>query len=425
MYNDTMQVISSLSEAEALLKRYAPANLTRPAYTLDHIQRCMEFLGNPQNRLRVIHVAGTSGKTSTSYYIAALLQQTGKKVGLSVSPHIESLNERVQINLTPLAEKDFCSELAIFFDLVQQSDIVLSSFECLAAFMYWEFARQKVDYAVVEVGLGGTLDATNLVENRHKACIITDIGYDHQEVLGNSLAEIAGNKAGIIGLHNQVFCYDQGAEVTSVIQHRARQKQADLRFVDQELPEKFAFLPLFQQRNFNLSVAVVGQLLERDSLPQLNDGAILQAAQVHIPARMEQFTVGGKTIILDGAHNAQKLQALHDSLLVQYPDQSVAVLVAFKAKQANRIEQATEVLSKLGNHIIVTTYGTPSAIEPYGEDPAIIAALCKIHGSLSVETIANPAHAFRQLLSRPESVLLITGSFYLFNDIRPLLKPAK
>lgn len=417
--------IANFSQAETLLQQFAPANLPRHAYTLEYIQRFMDFLGNPQNKLNVVHVAGTSGKTSTCYYLAALLSQTGKKVGLSVSPHIDALNERVQTNLIPLPEHQFCDEFGTFLELVQQSGIILTRFELLAAFAYWEFARQGVDYAVIEVGLGGTLDATNIIENRHKVCVITDIGFDHQEVLGNTLTEIASNKAGIIGMHNKIFCYDQGGEVMGIVRDRARHQQADLHIFDQQLPEEFSELPLFQRRNFGLAREVVAEILASDGITQLGDGALLRAAVVHIPARMERISIQGKTVILDGAHNAQKMQALDDSLRAQFPSQPVAVLVAFKAKQSSRIEQATKVLTGMASHIIVTSYGKPTPIEPYGEDPELVAALCKVHGFWDIETVAEPVRAFRQLLTRPEPILLVTGSFYLFNDIRPLLKQGK
>lgn len=417
-----MHTISSLADIEALLQQYAPANAPGHMYSLERMMRFMDFLGNPQNSLRIIHVAGTSGKTSTCYYLAALLQQTGKKVGLTVSPHIDGLNERIQVNLTPLPVPQFCSELMIFLEQVQKSQVALSRLEFLVAFAFWEFARQGVDYVGLEVGVGGTLDTTNVIQNQKKVCVITDIGLDHQDRLGETLTEIAGNKAGIIGLHNKVFCYKQGQEVMSVINARARHQQADLYALDQELTSDFEFLPLFQRRNFGLAQAVVSKVLERDGLPQLHHNALQKAASVRIPARMERFEVQGKIVILDGAHNAQKMQALCDSLKAEYPNQKIAALVAFKAKQSSRVEQATEVMTKLASHIIVTTYGQPNAIEPYGEDPDIVSALCKVHGFWQVETITDPVHAWRQLLARPEPILLVTGSFYLFNDIRPLLK---
>lgn len=414
--------IANFAEAEALLKKHAPSVLPRKAYTLEYMQAFMDFLGGPQNKVPVIHVAGTSGKTSTCYYLASLLQAAGKRVGLSVSPHIENLNERVQINLVPLPERQFCDELAIFLELVNKSNSMLTRFEFLSAFAFWEFSRQRLDYVVMEVGMGGTLDATNVIDQKNKVCVITDIGFDHQATLGNTLPEIAKNKAGIMGLHNLTFCYEQSPEVLRVIRTRARRMQADLHVVTpQPLAEPYRFLPLFQQRNFALSKLVVESVLRRDGIRQLDDGATLRAARVHIPGRMEQFTVGSKTVILDGAHNAQKLQALKTSVGALHAGKSMAVLVAFRAGQQKRLEQATRELTDFADHLIITTYGAPNNVEPYGEDPDIIAALCKVHGFWQVETVADPLRAFHRLLARPEEILVVTGSFYLFNDIRPLL----
>lgn len=420
-----MQTVTTFQQAHQLLEKYAPANVARPAYTLEYMERFMDFLGNPQDSYKVVHVAGTSGKTSTCYYLASLLGQIGKKIGLSVSPYIDEMNERVQINLVPLPEKQFCEEFSVFLELVNQSNIQLTRFEFLSAFAFWEFARQKVDYVVMEVGMGGELDATNVISRPHKVSVITDIGLDHQGKLGGTVAEIAEKKAGIIQLKNMVFCYDQGAEVLAPIRDRARQKQADLRIVDQtETVRTLDFLPLFQQRNFGLASQVIAALLKRDGIAQLDDGQLQRAARVHIPARLEIFMLNGRTVILDGAHNAQKLTALAESLKQQYPEQPIAALVAFKAKQNTRVEQATEVLTGFAQHVIATSYGSPNSVEPYGEDPEIIAALCKINGFWHIETVADPVHAWRQLLARPEQILLVTGSFYLFNAIRPLLKSA-
>src|SRR5690349_16238782 len=160
-----MYHFSNLAEAEKALEAFLPSRLPRPAYTLDHILQFMDFIGNPQELPQVIHVAGTSGKTSTAYYAAALLKGAHKRAGILVLPHVMSITERVQIDLKPLDDAVFCSELAVFLSLIDKSGLKLSYAEILYAFAYWEFARQKVEYVVVETGLGGLLDATNVVEN--------------------------------------------------------------------------------------------------------------------------------------------------------------------------------------------------------------------------------------------------------------------
>lgn len=387
----------------------------------EHMRRLLKHLGDPQDKLKIIHIAGTSGKTSTSYFIASLLHEAGKNIGLTISPHIHNLNERVQINLQPLPEAQFCADLSVFLDVVEQSQIVVNYFELLIAYAYWQFARQGVDYAVVETGVGGLLDPTNVAQLPNKLCVITDIGLAHQELLGETLPEIAAQKAGIIQLNNQAIVRQQSAEIMAPIRQRAAQKQAELHIIgEEELPPIFDFLPLYQRRNFALAVQAFEVLAERDNIARLGDGALLRAARVHIPGRMEIYRVGNKTVVIDAAHNPQKLQTLAVSLNHHFPGQQIAGLVALKSGDTEKMEPITQKFTEMFNHIIVTGYGQPGPV-PYSIDPDIVAALCKIHGKHEVEVCTTATHAWNQLLHRPESVLVITGSIYLFNEIYPLL----
>jgi dihydrofolate synthase / folylpolyglutamate synthase len=412
-----MQNISSLGEAEVALIPFWPSNLSRHAYTLEYIERFMDNIGNPQDRVRVVHIAGTSGKTSTAYYTAALLQQAGNKVGLMTSPHIEGINERVQINLTPLPEKEFCEELVIFLDLINKSSITLSYAEILYGFAYWEFARHNVDYVVAEVGLGGLLDATNIVTREDKISVITDIGLDHTHVLGDTLSAIAEHKAGIIRLHNAVFCHPQGAEVMDVIRQRAEHKQADLHIVEQDgrTPD---FLPLYQRRNFSLALEVALFALERADQKPLDNEQIVAAAHTHIPGRMEMFNRQGKQVILDNAHNAQKLHGLCTSLKAQFPDTPMALLVAFVETPGRDIQSMVAELVPLASHLIVTQL-PPGPRQHASRDPQEIAEAARQAGISSVEVIEDQQAAYVALLARPEPMAIVTGSTYLLEYIRP------
>jgi dihydrofolate synthase/folylpolyglutamate synthase len=414
-----MRPLTNLKEAEAALAPFFPSNLKgkRTAYTIEHMWQFMDYLGNPQNTPEVIHVAGTSGKTSTAYYAAALLRQAGKRVGLLVSPHIESLNERVQINLEPLPEAPFCHELTQFLELVERSGVLLSYAEVLYAFAYWEFARSRVDYIVVEVGLGGLLDATNVIDRSGKICIITDIGLDHTEVLGSTLQEITRHKAGIIQLHNTVFCHQQGAAIMETIRTVCQQKQADLHISTHT--ETIPDLPLFQQRNFTLALQAVQFALLRESSAEMLDEVQQQAAaHVHIPARMETFRIGDKTIILDGAHNPQKFGALRAALQDQFPGQPIAVLAALVAGRGRDVHELVAAVVPFASHLIATSL-PPSKAAHTGRKPEDIIEACTQEGLESVEAIADRTVAFETLLARPEAVLVVTGSFYLLETIRP------
>ena len=415
-----MQRITSFDEAHVALRHYYGKHAAGP-YTLDRMREMMNYLGNPQDKLKIIHVAGTSGKTSTAYYAAALLQAAGFKVGLTVSPHVDEVNERLQINLTPLPEKEFCEALGEFIDRVAASGILPSYFELMVAFAYSEFVRQQVDYAVVEVGLGGLLDGTNVVSRPDKICVITDIGLDHTEILGNSLAEIATQKAGITQPDNEVFVYEQDKEVMDAITKAASKQQATLHVLQPESRAELSDLPGFQQRNFGLAKAAVQFVLAREGHPALQAQQLNTAAATHIPARMEILHYAGKTIIIDGAHNAQKLQTLLNAVSEKYPGQDTAALVGFAEGDTFRLERALDVLLKQVSALIVTSFYSEKDYPKHSVDPAQVIKYCADHGYKNIQSITEPAGAFTTLLDCPQQILLITGSFYLLNHVRPLL----
>ena len=196
---------------------------------LENTLRLMAHVGNPHASLRAIHVAGTNGKGSTSHLIAAVLQAAGFKVGLFTSPHLVSLTERIRINGTPIPEETvaaFVTENKEFLDELQPS-----FFETMTALGFWYFVQEGVDIAVVEVGLGGRLDSTNVLTPI--LSVITNIGLDHTEFLGNTLSEIAGEKAGIIKAHVPVVIGESNPETDPVFEHRAQACEAPIWFADQ------------------------------------------------------------------------------------------------------------------------------------------------------------------------------------------------
>lgn len=415
-----MYHFSSLDEAEAALEPFHPARLKRFAYTTEHVQEFMHYIGDPQDIPRAFHVAGTSGKTSTAYYTAALLRQAGKKTGLLVSPHIESINERVQVDLQPLPEREFCDELAIFLELIHKSGIELTYAEIMYAFAYWEFTRQGVEYIVIETGLGGLLDATNTITRQDKVCIITDIGLDHMNVLGGTLPEIAKHKAGIILQHNTVFCHSQADEVVAVIRQACQQHQADLHILGAyTAPEN---LPLFQQRNFSLAAKAVTFTLQRTG-STLTEKQLNAAATVAIPGRMEIFHTHDKTVILDGAHNPQKLHALGQSVAAQFPDKTCAVLCAFVDNKGRDLPALMGEITAFADYIIATSL-PPTQYQRRTRDPETIVSACKNNGFSAIDAIDDTDEAYKALLARPEDIVIVTGSFHLLETMRPAVRQA-
>lgn len=415
--------MKTFAEAQQAINDFTVSLDTTKSYTLERIEKLLHELGNPQDEFKTVHVAGTSGKTSTCYFIAAMLKAGGFKTGLSVSPHIEEINERVQIGLEPLPEKIFCEELEAFLKILNTLSVKPTYFELFVAFAYWYFAKIGVDYAVVEVGLGGLLDGTNVIKRPDKVCVITDIGLDHTHILGKTITEVARQKAGIIQDHNSVFMHEQDSAVKEEIIKRAGKEHATLHYIvqppDNELP---AELPDFQKRNWNLARETCEFIFAKEGAKQLTEKEWLKTANTIIPGRLETFSHKGKTIVMDGAHNSQKMETLLESLRSKFPGDSSAVLLAVSDGKDVHLDMMVKELEKFTDFVIVTTFDTNQDTPKKSIDPAKIQKYFK-----RTEAITEPDlnQALSMLISRPEKILLLTGSLYLISEARKLLKNLK
>jgi dihydrofolate synthase/folylpolyglutamate synthase len=415
-----MRHITNFRQAEVALAQFVRMDEPLGNYTLEKMNALMAYLGNPQDELKVIHIAGTSGKTSTAYYVTSLLTTAGYMTGLSVSPHIKQINERAQINLLPLPEAEYCEQLALFLELVDESTLQPSHFELLVAFAYWLFHKLGVEYAVIEVGLGGLLDGTNVVRRADKVCTITDIGLDHVEVLGDTLAKISAQKAGIIHHGNDVFMYAQSDEVMTVVKKISQEKKATLHvIVDNPLHDGDA-LPLFQQRNFYLAVNVVRFTLKREGRDELTLAQLDRAALVHIPGRMDILSSHGKTLILDGSHNEQKITALVEAIENQFVGRDITLMVAFGQNKQSSVQKSLKLLRRLGSSIIVTSFTKGQDEVRRAIDPEQLAALAIQAGFTSVTIEPQPYKALALLEQSDTDVNLIVGSFYLLENLRTI-----
>jgi len=416
-------MIRNLKEAEAALAAYVPPTsyITRKDITLERMLPFMPLIGNPQERLRVIHVAGTSGKTSTASYIAALLTATGKKTGLAVSPHIDTITERIQINGHNISEADFCSELGIYLDLVQAADPDPrpSYFELLHAFTLWYMVRQGVFYAVIETGVGGLHDATNITLRADKVCVITDIGFDHMDLLGQTLPAIAGQKIGIAYEHNNVFMYQQAEEVMNVIEAWTTEHHAPLHLTTQSIEQQGQIMdamPDYQQRNWLLAHYVYKYLSQRDHLQHLTSQALHQTQHLQVPGRMDVKKLRDKTLVMDGAHNSQKMKAFVSSFRRLYLDAKPSIMVSLK--DGKDYQDIVPLLAPLTDRVITTTFRTSQDLPLISMDSEVLAQAFRSAGVAHVENIPDNQAAFQALVTAPEDVCVITGSFYLIGQIR-------
>jgi dihydrofolate synthase/folylpolyglutamate synthase len=416
--------LHNLQEAEAALQPFIPsvAQVTGRDITLTRMWPMMEVIGNPQQKLKIIHIAGTSGKTSTAYYLGAQLQATDKKIGLHVSPHIDKVTERFQINGAPISDELFCSQLGIFLDIIYEHHLQPTYFELHIAFAYWFFVRQAVDYAVMETGMGGLHDGTNVARNPDKICVITDIGIDHTKYLGTTIPEIAAQKAGIIHPQNLVYMYTQGLEVMEVVAARCQSEGASLSTTNEDVERRHWTQPfeasfvLYQQRNWLLAHFVLVGVQKRDGFPMPTAERLAQTQLIQVPGRMDLRSIGDKLLVMDGAHNEQKMTAFMQSFQARFPGQKADLMISLKQEKDYKV--VIDSLLPIAHSVITTSFETSQELPVVSMDPEILADYCRQKGIEQVTVQPDHHKAYELLLSSPLKLLVITGSFYLLYQVR-------
>jgi dihydrofolate synthase/folylpolyglutamate synthase len=402
-----------------VLLSYTPEDVKR-SYNLDRTRQILEIIGNPQEQFKSIHIAGTSGKTSTAYFIRGMLQAKGQRTALTVSPHIVALNERVQIDGVPLNEQKFLRYLHEFLDIIDQSGLHPTYFELLIAFAYWVFAKEKINYAVIETGLGGLLDATNTIQRSDKICVISDIGLDHTEILGNTTTKIAAQKAGIIQPGNHVVVQNQDTDILDVIKQTATQKKATLEVIKPTATP--SVLPEFQRRNFSLALAAFQYVHKRDGIEALTDAELDEVAHEMPPGRWEVYSWKDKTIILDGAHNPQKMEMLYQTFSLKYAEPA-AVLANLVEAPDDKLFSTLAIMQPMVSRLLIPTFTAGQDLKSrHSVEPGKLIALAKKLDYLNIEQQPDIEKAIQTLLECPEKILLITGSLYLVSLVRPYIE---
>lgn len=328
----------------AQLPMYQSKGATAFKEKLDNILALSEHLGHPEKRFKSIHVAGTNGKGSCSHMLASILQQAGYKTGLYTSPHLKDFRERIKLNGEMVSEDfvlEFVQHNKSFFDYHQPS-----FFEMTVGMAFQYFAQEEVDIAIIEVGLGGRLDSTNIIEP--EVCLITNIGYDHMDILGNTLEKIAMEKAGIIKRNIPVVISERQPETEMIFKLIAHQRKAEIIFSDElDIPMyKTDLLGLYQQKNIKGVIACLQQLegyevVEEDIVFGLQN----VVGQTGLLGRW-QVLQEKPLVICDTAHNKegiemvlkqlkkQKFEKLH-LVLGFVNDKNVSDLLGLFPKKAN------------------------------------------------------------------------------------------
>ncbi len=404
-------------------------------WDLKRIERLLARLDNPQNFARSVHVAGTKGKGSTSAMIASILHSAGYKVGLYTSPHLLSYTERIQVNGKPIAEADWAKLVEIIQPHVEAENALgdlgqLTTFEIFTAMAFLHFQRVKADWQVLEVGLGGRLDATNVIQPQ--VCVITSISFDHMDVLGDTLAKIAGEKCGIIKPGADVVTAPQFPEALEVIKRVCTEKNVRLIKVGQDVTwERVGFnqkgqsfrvkglkgkyklriplLGLHQLENAANAVAAAELLQEKDA--KISSKNIAEGlAKVDWPGRL-QVLRKKPWVVVDGAHNAYSMKRLVEAIEEYFKYDKVKLILGFGADKdiAGMAAEAAELTSD----IILVASKHPRAVKA----EALVAEFQKHRVTPRLAESVKDAMKLALGEAGPKDLICAAGSIFVIAEV--------
>ena len=406
---------------------------------LDRMEELLRRLGNPQDDLKVIHVAGTNGKGSVSKYLEEGLSACGYKMGLYTSPYIETFNERIRYDGADISDEDleYYGQKVVSAAEAMVADGLDSptEFEVVTAIAFLYFAGRQADITILEVGLGGIGDSTNVVKNP-LASVITSISYDHMAQLGSSLAEIAVNKAGIIKTGCPVIANVPQRDAAKIIARKAYamgSRLYDISGIRAAVSDETPFsqkvsMELYEKSYSDVEISMVGrhqaenlktalatlEILRKSGAVKLDREALYEGLKrARQPGRFEVISED-PLVIIDGAHNEAGAQALQETMAQHFAGKKILLAAGILADK--EIDSIVKFLTKITDHIIVTEPDNPRklAAEKLAEHVADFGAAAEV-----VSDVEAAVHRAKELADDYD-VILFAGSLYLIGDVRRL-----
>src|SRR3954469_14514495 len=438
-YTKALRFLETLTDYERLrIVRYNSQN-----FDLDRMRHLLKKLGNPHEHFKTVHIAGTKGKGSTCAMVANMLQANGHKVGLYTSPHLVDIRERIQINGHMISHADFSRLIRLVEPIVMRAKPMPTFFDVMTAVAFKYFAEQKIDIAIVETGLGGRLDSTNVL--KPEVTGITSISKDHMAQLGHTLPKIAEEKAGIFKPGVPAITVIQDPGVEAVLKRHAEKVGAPFDITGKSMEFSYRFeatrmlgphnriclttpnskfehlaVPLVgehQAINCGLALAVIDRLKTR-GLP-INDARAMEGlAKTTIPGRMEMLSTTPR-VVADGAHNAASLDAMMRAIGQHIPYDSMVVIFGCCADKdvPGMLERVTHGADK----VIFTRVDNIRSSDPN----ELAARYTELYGKMAqVAPTLNDALAIAYRAVTKEDLICITGSFYLVGEAKKLFANA-
>lgn len=400
---------------------------------LTRMRKLMELIGNPQKGLKYVHVAGTNGKGSIVSMIASILMKAGYKVGVYTSPHINRYNERIRVNDTEISEEDIIEILSIMKESIEQvpyfEEDFLTEFDMVTALAFQYFSKQRCDIIILETGLGGRVDSTNIID-KPEIAVITTINYDHLDILGKSLSEIAFEKAGIIKNECDVVLYPQKQGVQIVFEEVCRQRKARLHEVDfsklilkifdhtkqifdfdDDKELEITLLGEHQIRNAAVAIKAI-EILRRKGY-DINDNALrLGLKKAEWPGRFE-IVNQSPLVVIDGAHNVEGVKSLVHNLQKYFPNKKITFICGVLADKTYM--EMIDMLIPLASRFVTVTPDSKRALS--AEDLAKYLQSFEFSNVLVGGKIKNAIDLCINT-SYCEEVICVFGSLYYIGEVR-------
>ena len=395
---------------------------------LERVRVLLTGLGNPEKKLRFVHVAGTNGKGSICAYLASVLKTAGYKTGLFTSPYIARFNERMQINGKEIGDEELASVVEQIKPVADAMEDHPTEFEMMTAAALLWFEQMSCDIVVLEVGLGGRFDATNIIPCPDCA-VIANIGLDHTAILGNTLEEIAAEKAGIIKPASSVVMYQQQGETMRVVRDVCDENGAELRVPDfDDISPEFDSREgqVFSYKGENYAISLLGEHQLYNAVTAIEAVEILREKAWEIPhdaleaglyatqwpARFE-IVQDDPWFVVDGGHNPQCAQALADAVKRYFPDEKRVLLIGMlKDKDCAGV---VDILAPLFDAFVTVTPDSPRALD--AEEPG---EMLERYGK-PISVIGDVSSGVREALTFAEelgAMVCSAGSLYICGEVR-------
>lgn len=402
---------------------------------LRRMQLLMEKLGNPQKKLKFVHVAGTNGKGTTSAFTASILKEAGLKTGLYTSPHLEVINERIRVNNQLISDDAFIEvteKVEPFVSEVEQElDETLYSFEILTAVAITYFADLECDIVVLETGIGGRLDSTNVIDTPEVA-VITSIGIDHVKILGDSVEEIAKEKAGIIKEKGSVIVYPAEKNIQEIFSDKIQNMNASLKIInkeDIELIETSINSQVFHYKDIShLSTKMIGEhqlinaslaieackLLHIKGFNVSDEAIRLGIQKTFWTGRMEKLSEE-PLVFIDGAHNKQGVEVLRRNLTSLFPDKRITFVVGMM-KDKNYITMI-ELMKDIASQFLLVSPDEWRGFDPIKVQQVLKEKRIEAQAKQSISEIVQ----YIESESSQDEIIVAFGSLYLVGDLKKKL----